>query len=99
MSLFNIEDDDEETGFCRSESLPFQTRCDDDDVKMLVRQVRGFDLFRFHMKSAEEGTDTYSETMDKRLVSRERNPGNHHQCVGTTSRGKRGVIRCIKNYQ
>ena len=67
-SLFNLEDDNGETVFCRSDSLPSRTRCDAYDVKKLATQLRGSDVSRFHMKSAKEGEDTYSVTMDKPLV-------------------------------
>ena len=40
-SLFNLEDDDEETVFCRSDSLPSRTRRDADDMKKLATQHRG----------------------------------------------------------
>jgi len=67
VSLFNLEDDNKESVFCRSDTLPSQTRCGADDVKKLA--IRGFDVFVLHMKSAKESRDTYSETMDKPLVS------------------------------
>jgi len=38
-------------------------------VKKLAKQFRGFDVFRLHMKSVEDDGDTYSETMDKSMVS------------------------------
>jgi len=67
-SLFNLEDYYKETVFCRSDSLPSRTRRDA-DVKKLAKQLWGFDVFRLHTKSAEEDGGTYSETMDKPLVS------------------------------
>jgi len=39
------------------------------DVKKLAAQLRGFDVSSSHMKSAKEDWDTYSETMDKHLVT------------------------------
>ena len=68
-SLFNLEDDDEETIFCHSDSLPPVTRHDADDVKKLAMQLGAFDVSWLHMKSADEDGDTYSESMDKPLVS------------------------------
>jgi len=50
-------------------SIPFQTRRDSDDVKKLDTQLRGFDVSRLHMISAEEDGYTYSETIDQPLVS------------------------------
>ena len=47
---------------CHSDSLPSRTRCDADDVKKLA------DVFMLHVKSAEEGGESYSETMDKPLA-------------------------------
>jgi len=52
-SLFNLEDGDQETVFCPSDSLPSRTRCDADDVKKLATQLQLFDVSRLHMKSAE----------------------------------------------
>ena len=37
--------------------------------KKHATQLRGFDAFRLHMKSAEDDGDTYSETIDKPLLS------------------------------
>jgi hypothetical protein len=59
----------EETAFCRSDSLPSLTRRDADDVKKLATQLRESDGFRLQMKSAEDDGDTYSETVDKHVVS------------------------------
>jgi len=68
-SLFNLEDDDEKTVFCRSDSLLSRTRRGVDDVKRLATQFRAFNVPRLTMKSAEKDGDTHSETMDKPLVS------------------------------
>ena len=67
-SLSNLDDNDEQTVFCRSDTLSFRTRYDADDMKTLATQLRGADVFRLHMKWAEEDEDTYSETIDKPLV-------------------------------
>ena len=53
--LFNLEDDDEETVFCRSDSLPSRTRSGADDVKKLATQLRGFDVFRLYIISEKKG--------------------------------------------
>ena len=53
-SLFNLEDNDEETVFCCSDSLPSRIRCDADDVKKLATQLRGFDQ--------QKRTETHTHT-------------------------------------
>jgi len=68
-SLFNLEDDDQETVFCRSGSHPSRTKRGADDVQKVATQPLGFDVSRLHSKSAQEDGDTYSETMERRLVS------------------------------
>ena len=42
-SLFNLEDDQEEAVFYCSNSFACRTRRNDDDVKQLTTQLRGFD--------------------------------------------------------
>ena len=68
-SLFNLKDDDEESFFCHSDSLPSRTRRNVGDVKKFAMQLRVFYVSGLHMKSAEEGGDAYSETKYKPLVS------------------------------
>ena len=73
MSLFNLEDDDEETVLCRPDSLPCRTRHNADDVKKLAPQLRGFDVVGLHMTSAEEDGDSSPyEMISEHLTAQER---------------------------
>ena len=52
--LFNLEDEEEETTFIRSDSLPSQMKRDADDVKKLITQLTRLDVFRVNTALREE---------------------------------------------
>ena len=52
--LFNLEDEEEETTFTRSDSLPSQMKRDADDVKKLITQLTRLDVFRVTTALREE---------------------------------------------
>ena len=52
--LFNLEDEEEETTFTRSDSLPSQMKRDADDVKKLIIQLTRLDVFRVNTALREE---------------------------------------------
>ena len=52
--LFNLEDEEEETTFTRSDSLPSQMKRDADDVKKLITQLTRLDVFRVNTALREE---------------------------------------------
>lgn len=68
--LFNLDDDEEETAFTRSDSLPSRTKRDTDDVKKLFTQLTKFDVFRTHTTMTErEDVDAVSDVTEIPLVS------------------------------
>ena len=68
--LFNLEDEEEETTFTRSDSLPSQMKHDADDVKKLITQLTRLDVFRVTtaLREEEDG-DMESISGDIPLVS------------------------------
>ena len=52
--LFNLEDEEEETTFTRSDSLPSQMKRVADDVKKLITQLTRLDVFRVNTALREE---------------------------------------------
>ena len=68
--LFNLEDEEEETTFTRSDSLPSQMKPDADDVKKLITQLTRLDVFRVNtaLREEEDG-DMDSISGDIHLVS------------------------------
>ena len=68
--LFNLEDEEEETTFTRSDSLPSQMKRDADDVKKLITQLSRLDVFRVNtaLREEEDG-DMDSISGDIPLVS------------------------------
>ena len=52
--LFNLEDEEEETTFTRSDNLPSQMKRDADDVKKLIIQLTRLDVFRVNTALREE---------------------------------------------
>ena len=52
--LFNLKDEEEETTFTRSDSLPSQMKRDADDVKKLITQLTRLDVFRVNTALREE---------------------------------------------
>ena len=52
--LFNLEDEEEEATFTRSDSLPSQVKRDADDVKKLITQLTRLDVFRVNTALREE---------------------------------------------
>ena len=68
--LFNLEDEEEETTFTRSDSLPSQMKHDADDVKKLITQLTRLDVFRVTtaLREEEDG-DMDSISGDIPLVS------------------------------
>ena len=52
--LFNLEDEEEEATFTRSDSLPSQMKRDADDVKKLITQLTRLDVFRVNTALREE---------------------------------------------
>lgn len=68
-SLFNLEDDEEETTFTRSDSLPSRTKRDVDDVKKLTTQLTRFDVFRVNPTLAEEDDSDSDDVRVMPLVS------------------------------
>ena len=52
--FFNLEDEEEETTFTRSDSLPSQMKRDADYVKMLITQLTRLDVFRVNTALREE---------------------------------------------
>ena len=68
--LFNLKDEEEETTFTRSDSLPFQMKRDADDVKKLITQLTRLDVFRVNIAlREEEDGDMDSISGDIPLVS------------------------------
>ena len=69
--LFNLEDEEEETTFTRSDSLPSQMKRDADDVKKLITQLTRLDVFRVNtaLREEEEDGDMDSISSDIPLVS------------------------------
>ena len=68
--LFNLEDEEEETTFTRSDSLPSQVKRDADDVKKLITKLTRLGVFRVNtaLREEEDG-DMDSITGDIPLVS------------------------------
>ena len=68
--LFNLEDEEEETTFTRSDSLPSQMNRDADDVKKSITQLTRLDVFRVNtaLREEEDG-DMDSISGDIPLVS------------------------------
>ena len=52
--LFNMEDEEEEATFTRSDSLPSQMKRDADDVKTFITQLTRLDVFRVNTALREE---------------------------------------------
>ena len=52
--LFNLEDEEEETTFTRSDSLPSQMKRDADDMKTLITQLTRLGVFRVTTALREE---------------------------------------------
>ena len=68
--LFNLESEEEETTFTRSDSLPSQMKRDADDVKKLITQLTRLDVFGVNtaLRKEEDG-DMDSISGDKPLLS------------------------------
>ena len=68
--LFNLEDEEEETTFTRSDSLPSQMKLDADEVKKLISKLTRLDVFRVNtaLREEEDG-DMDSISGDIPLVS------------------------------
>ena len=62
--LFNLEDEEEENTFTRSDSLPSQMKRDTEDVKKLISQVIRLDVFRVNTTLREEDGDMDSRSGD-----------------------------------
>ena len=68
--LLNLEDEEEETTFTRSDSLSFQMKRDADDVKKLITELTRLDEFRVNTTlREEEDVDMDSISGDISLVS------------------------------
>ena len=68
--LFNLEDEEIDTTFTRSDSLPSQMKRDADDVKKLITQLTRLDVFRVNTAlRKEEHGDMDSISGDISLLS------------------------------
>ena len=69
MSLYNLEADDEEAIFNRTDSLPSRMKRDIDDVQKIVTKLTEFSVFLNRPSLPEEGFEDDSNPEGKHLIS------------------------------
>jgi len=97
--LFNLEDEEEETTFTHSDSLPSQMKRDADDVKKLITKLTCLDVFRVNTAlKEEEDEDMDSISGDIPLVSLASKDSTPTDVVSDLPRAEeRGKLHVISN--